>query len=97
MDAPGVQSSSGTLGSAERTTVNQEFSDLRDEIDRIAQVTEFSGFNPLISSSTRTIQVGANAGAANTLTVSGVNATAAVLAQANLQPSVARKLLVFKI
>ena len=72
-----VQSSNGTLGSTERTTANQEFSDLRDEIDRIAQVTEFSGFNPLISSSTRTIQVGANASTADTLTVGGVNATAA--------------------
>ncbi len=77
MRALAVQSSNGTLGSTERTTADQEFSDLRDEIDRIAAVTEFSDFNPLISSSTVSIQVGANAGSNNTLTVSGVNATAA--------------------
>ena len=37
MRALAVQSSNGTLGSTERTTVNQEFADLSDEIDRIAK------------------------------------------------------------
>jgi flagellin len=38
-----MQSANGTLGSAERNSVNQEFTALRAEIDRIAAVTEFNG------------------------------------------------------
>ena len=37
------QAATGTVGSTERTTINREFTALRDEIDRIAAVTEFNG------------------------------------------------------
>ena len=38
-----VQAGSDTIGAAERTFIQNEISDLRDEIDRIAEVTEFNG------------------------------------------------------
>ncbi len=38
-----AQAATGTVGSSERATINREFSALRDEIDRISQVTEFNG------------------------------------------------------
>jgi flagellin len=38
-----VQSANGTLGDTERGFLNQEVTALRDEIDRIANVTEFNG------------------------------------------------------
>ena len=37
------QAATGTVGSTERQTINREFSALRDEIDRISNVTEFNG------------------------------------------------------
>lgn len=44
-----VQSSNDTLTSTERSYTNQEFSQLRNEIDRIAEVTNYNGMK-LISS-----------------------------------------------
>jgi len=37
------QAATGTVGSTERVTLQLEFSALRDEVDRIAQTTEFNG------------------------------------------------------
>jgi len=37
------QAATGTVGSTERATINREFTALKDEIDRIAAVTEFNG------------------------------------------------------
>ncbi len=71
-----VQAANGTLGSSERASLEQEFGDLRSEITRLANTTEFNGRNPLTGTDT-TIQVGANGG--DTITVSGANATAADL------------------
>ncbi|HEB73199.1 MAG TPA: flagellin FliC [Nitrospirae bacterium] len=38
-----AQAATGTVGSTERTTINREFTALRDEIDRISAVAEFNG------------------------------------------------------
>ena len=38
-----AQAATGTVGSAERATIDREFVALRDEIDRITAVTEFNG------------------------------------------------------
>jgi flagellin len=38
-----VQSSTATLGTSDREAIQSEFSSLRSEIDRIAEVTEFNG------------------------------------------------------
>jgi flagellin len=37
------QAATGTVGSTERQTIKLEFSSLRNEVDRIAQTTEFNG------------------------------------------------------
>jgi flagellin len=42
-----VQSANGTLGSSERLSLHDEFTELRSEIDRIANVTEFAGLKLL--------------------------------------------------
>ncbi|WP_447977033.1 flagellin N-terminal helical domain-containing protein [Candidatus Nitrospira bockiana] len=65
------QSANGTVGSTERSYLDQEFVALRSEIDRIAAVTEFNG-TPLLSgaSNSFTIQVGYKSGSNNTLTLS---------------------------
>jgi flagellin len=62
------QSSSGTVGSTERSYLDQEFLALRSEIDRISGVTEFNG-QVLLSgaSNSFTIQIGFKSGSNNTL------------------------------
>jgi len=56
-----VQSSSGTLGNTERSFIQDEFVQLRSEVSRIAQVTEFNGIT-LNNNTTSSInvQVGIN-------------------------------------
>jgi flagellin len=71
-----VQSANGTLGTAERATLDQEFQDLVAEIDRIAAVTEFNGTNPLNDAALSiTFQVGANNTTNDQIAVTGVDAT----------------------
>lgn len=54
-----LQSSNGTVSDADKSTLNTEFTALVDEINRIAQGTEFNGIKLLDgSSSTLTLQVG---------------------------------------
>jgi len=59
-----VQSSNDTLTSTERSYANQEFSDLRDEINRIAAVTNYNGID-LISSRGSANRFGAVDGTSN--------------------------------
>jgi flagellin len=54
MKALATQSSSGQLGNAERSLLNQEFTNLRTEVDRIANVTNFNG-TTLLNGSTNQI------------------------------------------
>jgi len=65
------QSANGTVGTTERSYLDQEFVQLRSEIDRIASVTEFNG-TALLSgaANTFTLQVGFKSGANNTLSLS---------------------------
>lgn len=72
-----IQAANGTLGPTERATVNQEFQGLVEELDRIANITEFNG-QPLLNVSaggTVTFQIGAGANSSNQFSVSAVNAT----------------------
>jgi len=64
------QAASGTVGSTERSYLDQEFVALRSEIDRIAVVTEFNG-TALLSGSgnTFTIQIGFRSSANDTLSL----------------------------
>ena len=66
-----AQASTGTVGSTERQTIQLEFSALRNEIDRISNVTEFNGTklvdgslaSGVTSASQIMIQVGLDSGA----------------------------------
>lgn len=54
-----IQASNATVSAQDRSTLNQEFSDLLNEIDRIARSTTFNGVNLLDGTgSTLTFQVG---------------------------------------
>jgi len=58
-----VQASNGTLNSGDRSVINDEFSSLISEIDRVAQQTTFNGVNLLDGSTTSlSIQVGTESG-----------------------------------
>ncbi|MCG8553712.1 MAG: flagellin FliC [Proteobacteria bacterium] len=67
-----VQAANGTLGTTERGFLDDEFQALSNEIDRIAEVTEFNGINLLDGSASAGLdyQVGINATSNDTLTVS---------------------------
>ena len=57
-----IQSSTDTVGSVERSFINDELTALRDEIDRLSEVTEFNGTKLLDGSATSLeFQVGINA------------------------------------
>jgi len=65
-----TQSATGSLGSTERSTINREFTALRDEINRISATSEFNGQTLIdggLSSATGiptvVIQIGIHAGA----------------------------------
>ena len=60
-----VQSANGSNATADRTAIHAEFSQLREEIDRIGKTTEFNGMKLLtgsFASNGAKFQVGANAG-----------------------------------
>lgn len=65
-----TQAGSGTVGTTERSYLDQEFIQLRSEIDRIASVTEFNG-NALLSGANNSFDVfiGFKSGAGNSLTL----------------------------
>jgi len=75
-----VQSANGTLGTSERQTVDNEFQDLKSEIDRIANVTQFNGTHPLLTAASTVFQVGANnVSGVDTIVVTGTSANAAAI------------------
>jgi flagellin len=65
-----VQGSNGTLNSNDSQNLNTEFTALRSEIDRIANVTTFNGTAVVDNYSTVTFQVGINNSADNQISVS---------------------------
>lgn len=74
-----VQSSSGTLTSSQRSSIDDEFEELSAEIDRVSTSTEFNDINLTDGSNTSiSVQVGINGGSDNQieLTFSDVGASA---------------------
>ncbi len=59
-----VQSANGTNSDSDRLSLHEEFTALKNEIDRVAKATNFNGVSVLNSSASLTFQVGANASAA---------------------------------
>ncbi|MCH7866260.1 MAG: flagellin FliC [Myxococcales bacterium] len=70
-----IQAANGTLGSSERTTIDNEFRDLAAEITRIASVTQFNGQLILNGASSITFQIGTQNTSSDQITVSAVDAT----------------------
>ena len=66
-----VQSATDTYNSNDRAMMQQEFSQLRQEVSRTAQLTNFNGQQLLNAQSTLVFQVGANSG--DTLTFDTTN------------------------
>jgi flagellin len=65
-----VQSSSETLDNGERTYIDDEFSDLADEVERIAQATEFNDIALSNGDNTSlTVQVGVTSGTESEVTI----------------------------
>ncbi|HBH62367.1 MAG TPA: flagellin FliC [Nitrospiraceae bacterium] len=68
------QASTGILATSDRSALNQEFQDLKSEITRIADTTEFNGLkllNGSLSTNGVSLQVGINNTANDRITVSG--------------------------
>ncbi|AGF79644.1 flagellin/flagellar hook associated protein [Desulfocapsa sulfexigens DSM 10523] len=78
-----VQSANDTNTESDRSSLNDEVTQLKFELDRIAQTTEFNGKAVIDGSMTNaTFQVGANAGADQTISFSIDSARAADLGEA---------------
>ncbi|MBT8470762.1 MAG: flagellin FliC [Deltaproteobacteria bacterium] len=71
-----IQAANGTLGQAERTTLNNEFQDLLSEINRISAVTQFNGTQILQSGAATVFQIGVDATSNDRITINAVDARA---------------------
>jgi flagellin len=68
-----VQARNGTVSTSDKQSLNDEYIQLRDEIDRIFDSTEFNGTNLLGTTASLTMQVGFNAGASYQIKISTYN------------------------
>ena len=68
-----VQAMNGTVSAADRSSLNDEFAELRSEIDRVFKSTEFNGTNLLGTTASLTMQVGFKAGANYQIKISTFN------------------------
>ena len=75
-----VQSASETLADGERTYIDEEFEQLSDEVERIAQATEFNDLQLADGSKTTlSVQVGVTSGTESQLTITLGNLTVSEL------------------
>lgn len=68
-----VQSANGTVSNADKRSLNDEYLELRAEIDRVFKSAEFNGVNLLGNTASLTLQIGYKAGANFQVTISTVN------------------------
>ena len=68
-----VQSRNGTVSTSDKKSLNDEYLELRDEIDRIFDSTEFNGTNLLRTTASLTMQVGFKAGGSYQIKISTFN------------------------
>jgi len=71
-----VQAANDTNGSSDRTSLNQEFSQLKAEIDRTFDATKFNGTSILNTAATLNFQIGASNVAADKLAVNTTDLSA---------------------
>jgi flagellin len=72
------QAATGSYSSAQRTIMNNEFSELAAEINRIAGAVEFNG-NALLNSATATISIQFGAATTDKIDIIGTNMTSSAL------------------
>ena len=73
-----TQAANGTLSDTQRQSLQQEFSQLREEAQRISATTEFNG-TKLLDGSTTTIQVGTDSSSNSQIALTGVNASTSTI------------------
>ena len=81
------QSANGTNTNDQRSALQNEFSALMEEIERIAHTTEFNGLYLLSSSEALTFQVGFDGSSLSGITYSGIQATLASMGLAQVGTS----------
>ena len=74
-----TQSANGTYTTEARTNIQKEFDQLKTEIDRIADTTEFSGVKPLLVNNNMKFQIGTSNVTQNQLEITSVSMKAADL------------------
>ncbi|MDG4812947.1 flagellin [Hydrogenovibrio sp. 3SP14C1] len=85
----GVQALNGTYSTANRSQMQEEFSALQEEIDRVAQTTKFNGVNLLNSaalgaSTAKVFHVGWESGVNNKISMSVLNVGTSALSAAGV-------------
>ncbi len=82
-----VQSANGTVGDPDKASLNDEYQELKVEIDRVLNATEFNGVNLLATSATLRLQIGFKAGTGTSfqIAVSTFNLSARTLASGGLR------------
>jgi flagellin len=73
-----VQAANGTLTTTDRATLDAEFQELADEIDRISSQTSFNGVN-LLDGSTSSLSIQVGVDASQTISVGLANTSATTL------------------
>ena len=72
------QAATGSYSIEQRGIMNNEFSEMAEEIDRIAKATAFNG-NYLLNSATNTISIQFGSGSSDIVNVTGCNVTSSAL------------------
>ncbi len=82
-----VQSANGTVSAADKNSLNDEYQELKQEIDRVLNATEFNGVNLLATEDVLTLQIGFKAGTGNSyqINVSTFNLSARTLASGGVR------------
>lgn len=73
------QSANGVFSVVQRSALQNEFTALGSEIERIAVTTQFNGVNLLSGNATVTLQVGFNSGSTSQISYTGVQGTLSAL------------------
>lgn len=73
------QSANGVFSTTQRSALQNEFTALSSEVERIAVTTEFNGVRLLSGNSTLVLQVGFNSGSTSQISYTGVQGTLAAL------------------
>lgn len=77
------QSANGVFSTAQRSALQNEFTALGSEIERIAITTEFNGVKLLSGGNVLVLQVGFNSGSTSQISFTGVQGTLSALGLAN--------------